>query len=195
MSEGTSARAPGKTVRQKAIELIGQGNVHALETAKRAPMMVVEQGTQAKLMDRLGRRGKCDGPNCGIEVWWIEDKGKPYPYTLEGRNHFVDCPDADRFRNPVQKPDGSRAGLQKPDDSHECPVRGCVTPVPDERLMCLQHWRKVPKDVQDQVYRTWSQRKAAPRYAPAVQAHVQACADAVQSVNDQLADRSAGQPK
>lgn len=34
---------------------------------------------------------------------------------------------------------------------HTCHARGCRTPVKPEMLMCVRHWRMVPKDVQRKV--------------------------------------------
>lgn len=37
--------------------------------------------------------------------------------------------------------------------SHICHARGCHTPVPPEKLMCLGHWKMVPKTIQRAVWR------------------------------------------
>lgn len=36
-----------------------------------------------------------------------------------------------------------------------CPVPGCERRCSSSYLMCRPHWAKVPKDLQNQVYRTW----------------------------------------
>ena len=36
--------------------------------------------------------------------------------------------------------------------THTCHARGCATPVPPERLMCLLHWRRVPRALQRAVW-------------------------------------------
>jgi len=38
---------------------------------------------------------------------------------------------------------------------HTCHARGCNVPVPPERLMCLAHWRRVPKPIQQAVWRSY----------------------------------------
>lgn len=38
---------------------------------------------------------------------------------------------------------------------HLCHARGCPTPVKPELLMCLRHWRLVPRDIQARVYATY----------------------------------------
>jgi hypothetical protein len=38
-------------------------------------------------------------------------------------------------------------------DTHHCHARGCRTPCEPERLMCLAHWRMVPRDLQREVWR------------------------------------------
>ena len=35
---------------------------------------------------------------------------------------------------------------------HHCHALGCKTLVPPELLMCLKHWRMVPKDIQKRVW-------------------------------------------
>lgn len=38
---------------------------------------------------------------------------------------------------------------------HLCHAIGCHTPVPPKMLMCLKHWRMVPRDLQQQVWATY----------------------------------------
>ena len=38
---------------------------------------------------------------------------------------------------------------------HHCHARGCATLVKPEMLMCLRHWRMVPKDIQRRVWATY----------------------------------------
>lgn len=35
---------------------------------------------------------------------------------------------------------------------HLCHAKGCKTPVPPKMLMCLKHWRMVPRHLQRQVW-------------------------------------------
>lgn len=35
---------------------------------------------------------------------------------------------------------------------HQCPVEGCRQLLPNAKLMCFDHWRKVPKALQEAVY-------------------------------------------
>lgn len=39
--------------------------------------------------------------------------------------------------------------------THKCHAVGCRRAVPPELLMCLKHWRAVPKDVQRAVWRNY----------------------------------------
>lgn len=39
--------------------------------------------------------------------------------------------------------------------SHHCHARGCRSEVPPRLLMCPSHWRKVPKPLQRDVWRTY----------------------------------------
>lgn len=38
---------------------------------------------------------------------------------------------------------------------HLCHAEGCLTAVPPRLLMCLKHWRLVPADLQNEVWRTY----------------------------------------
>ena len=40
-------------------------------------------------------------------------------------------------------------------NSHTCHARGCSKPVPPELLMCLAHWRRVPRPIQRAVWATY----------------------------------------
>lgn len=49
------------------------------------------------LFKQIGEPGHCQG--CGREIVWIVHRnGRRAPYTLEGLNHFADCPKADLFK-------------------------------------------------------------------------------------------------
>ena len=37
--------------------------------------------------------------------------------------------------------------------NHFCHATGCNKPVPSKLLMCLRHWRMVPRDIQRSVWR------------------------------------------
>lgn len=39
--------------------------------------------------------------------------------------------------------------------SHHCHARGCATPCKPEMLMCLKHWRMVPRKLQRAVWATY----------------------------------------
>lgn len=41
---------------------------------------------------------------------------------------------------------------------HVCHVPACSTPCPPAYLTCAPHWRNVPKELQDEVYRTFRAR-------------------------------------
>jgi hypothetical protein len=42
-----------------------------------------------------------------------------------------------------------------PEPKHVCHADGCERPVPPKMLMCIQHWRMVPKDLQRRVWDTY----------------------------------------
>lgn len=39
--------------------------------------------------------------------------------------------------------------------NHTCHAHGCTKRVPPKMLMCLKHWRMVPKFAQDDIWRTY----------------------------------------
>ncbi len=39
--------------------------------------------------------------------------------------------------------------------AHWCYAEGCEVEVPPRMLMCLRHWRMVPRDLQDAIWRTY----------------------------------------
>lgn len=50
-----------------------------------------------KLIDLIGDPGICRG--CGARIYWVEHRnGKKVPYTSFGLNHFVNCPERERFK-------------------------------------------------------------------------------------------------
>lgn len=62
---------------------------------------------------------------------------------------------------------------------HKCPVNGCVKKVPYSMLMCLRHWRMVPKSLADRVWREWRKEKHSDSHQMACQAAVDAVNEAV----------------
>ena len=39
--------------------------------------------------------------------------------------------------------------------SHVCPIAGCKTVIANDKLMCFDHWRLVPRSLQQRVTATW----------------------------------------
>lgn len=39
--------------------------------------------------------------------------------------------------------------------AHHCHAAGCKTPCKPEMLMCLKHWRMVPREIQKRVWATY----------------------------------------
>jgi hypothetical protein len=51
------------------------------------------------LLARLGEEGVCTGAHCGAAIYWVRHPNRVLtPYSLDGQNHFADCPDRDQFR-------------------------------------------------------------------------------------------------
>jgi hypothetical protein len=50
-----------------------------------------------KLLANIGDSGICKG--CHREIFWVKHRnGKAVPYTPQGLNHFIDCPQAKEFK-------------------------------------------------------------------------------------------------
>jgi hypothetical protein len=62
--------------------------------------------------------------------------------------------------------------------THQCPVGGCRTQVRADRLMCVPHWRQVPKPLRDAVWATWRSGAGA-----GSEAHQAACDAAVAALD------------
>lgn len=49
------------------------------------------------LLKNIGDFARCRG--CNAEIYWVTHRnGKVTPYTPAGLNHFIDCPQAERFK-------------------------------------------------------------------------------------------------
>jgi hypothetical protein len=62
-------------------------------------------------------------------------------------------------------------------NKHRCAAIGCARLVPDNMLMCSEHWFKVPKTLRDRVWRLYKQRGYGTPGAEEL--HRIACLDAV----------------
>ncbi len=65
---------------------------------------------------------------------------------------------------------------------HECHAKGCNVQVPPALLMCLRHWRMVPRAIQRRVWATYVhgqeiRKDPTPEYMEAQQAAVDAVAE------------------
>lgn len=66
--------------------------------------------------------------------------------------------------------------------THVCHADGCKVAVPPSMLMCLRHWRMVPRALQSAVWRTYRNgqeidKRPSPAYMIARRAAVQAVAE------------------
>lgn len=66
--------------------------------------------------------------------------------------------------------------------SHRCHASGCGKAVPPNLLMCLKHWRMVPRAEQREVWRTYRRgqeidKRPSPEYLAAATAAIQAVAE------------------
>lgn len=67
-----------------------------------AELLQIRANLRALLDHVAVRRGFCKGPNCGAALWFVQhaDTGALTPYEMSGLNHFVTCPDRERFKRP-----------------------------------------------------------------------------------------------
>lgn len=47
-------------------------------------------------------------------------------------------------------------------DTHKCAAIGCTKQVKEDYLMCYAHWKLVPKDIQDEVWRWFGRLRFQP---------------------------------
>ena len=60
------------------------------------PDLSTPQARLKHLLQQVGEPGHCRG--CSTPVYWVTHRnGVKAPYTLEGLNHFADCPVRDQF--------------------------------------------------------------------------------------------------
>ena len=53
----------------------------------------------AALLRNVGRKRPCRGPSCTASIYMVEHlNGADTPYDEDGTNHFITCPDRDKFR-------------------------------------------------------------------------------------------------
>jgi hypothetical protein len=78
------------------------------------------------------------------------------------------------FRNNPSA--GSGPGTPASDRRHPCPGPGCATRIDRHRLMCLRHWRMVPRPLQAAIWRAWNGGRGAgsPEHAEAILAAIDA---------------------
>ena len=67
---------------------------------------------------------------------------------------------------------------------HMCAAAGCTLLVPYDKLMCLDHWRKVPRPLQTRVLREWNGGRTTFGY---LTARVEAIAAVLQRENEEMA--------
>lgn len=73
--------------------------------------------------------------------------------------------------------------------NHTCHAYGCKTPVPPRRFMCRGHWRALPKDLQDAIWREYRPGQEVDKKPSARYMAVQRLAIYALAPNDQIAVR------
>lgn len=77
----------------------GQTAAMPLDTGRVMPTVPELLDRIRKLLIAVGEDGVCRGEHCDAEIIWVvHANGRRTPYTAEGLNHFIDCPDRDGFR-------------------------------------------------------------------------------------------------
>jgi hypothetical protein len=73
-------------------------------------------------------------------------------------------------------PGGRPTGLRLPSD--RCPVIGCRCQIDLARLMCRDHWYRLPKHLRDRIWATWRSGEGAssPEHQQTVLAAIRYCA-------------------
>lgn len=56
-----------------------------------------QRAAMTALLHNVGERKTCRG--CGVSIYWVTHRNNARtPYTPEGLNHFVNCPNSEMFR-------------------------------------------------------------------------------------------------
>ena len=62
-----------------------------------ASCIQAQEAAMLRLLSLAGDSGHCEG--CGSQVFWVRHRnGRITPYTPQGLNHFINCPQAARFK-------------------------------------------------------------------------------------------------
>lgn len=69
-----------------------------------------------------------------------------------------------------------------PPENHHCHAEGCKRQVPPKMFMCLQHWRMVPKFLQNQIWAHYVpgqeiRKDPTPEYLAVAEKAIRAVAD------------------
>lgn len=62
----------------------------------------VQRDRMRRLLHNVGEEGICKGCPARV-IWVIHRNGKRTPYDPDGTNHFITCPEAERFRPPKKE--------------------------------------------------------------------------------------------
>lgn len=99
MSTQQNAPASSSTKKEISICLICRlpHNLNPTEMSDEQCCIEAQIESMRKLLTQIADQGLCRG--CGAKVYWVEHKnGKRTPYTEAGLNHFVNCPERERFK-------------------------------------------------------------------------------------------------
>ncbi len=82
------------------------------------------------------------------------------------------------------------SNVQSTRQVHQCPANGCDAIINKKFLMCFTHWRMVPRALQLRVYATYRRGQENQGIGAASDEYVEAMAEAIRIVNEQI--RAAG---
>lgn len=54
--------------------------------------------------------------------------------------------------------------------THDCPVRACTGKRKEWQLVCLGHWRRVPKALRDEIWRLYQNERGSAAHLAAISA-------------------------
>lgn len=125
-------------------------------------------------------------------AWKLEGARVVGPFSCRGELGIFDVDD----RFATAKPGDSWPARR----THRCHAVDCDAPVPPEKLMCIRHWRMVPKAIKADVWKHYrpgqcDDKRTSPEWRDAARRAIAAVLIAEQRACERIADaRAARQP-
>lgn len=150
-----------------------------------------QRGTSFVIDAVDARTSEAHCSRCRTRILWIVmPSGSKMPLDLNTAepmdngelrcvSHFATCPKAAEFRDRSKRPKSM------------CPVDGCKRSVREHDMLCADCWKLVPKNLRDEVWRTWKARETGPRET--WKAYESTAAAAIAAANASKANRNVRQ--